>query len=105
MSATNEPTMQEIRSWDEDKLLKWIQQKLSTPLVPTDSETISKAVISGSVFLRGADDKNFFQDAGLSFGASFELAELAEKTLSRKSKYSLLVIDLTQTVSLECHRG
>jgi len=66
---------------------------------------VLNAAINGTVFFGGADDKKFFQDAGLSFGASFELAELAEKTLSRKSKYSLLVIDLTQTVSLECHRG
>ena len=79
-SAANEPTIEEIRSWDKNKLLLWIQQKLSTPLEATDAEKILKAVINGSVFLRGAGNKEFFQSAGLSFGASVELAELARET-------------------------
>jgi hypothetical protein len=78
-SAADKPTIQEIRSWDETKLLKWIQQKLSIPLKPEDADKVVTAVINGSVFLRGADNK-FFQSAGLSFGASVELAELARET-------------------------
>jgi hypothetical protein len=84
-SQANEPTTHEIRSWDKNKLLLWIQQKLSVPLKPTDAEKFLNAEIDGSVFLQGADDKKFFQDAGLSFGASFKLAKLAGET----SKHSL----------------
>jgi hypothetical protein len=86
-SAANEHTTQEIRSWDKNKLLLWIQQRLSTTLEPTDAEKILKASISGSVFLRGAGNKEFFQSAGLSFGVSVELAELAKET--KQSKYYL----------------
>jgi hypothetical protein len=85
-SAANELTIEGIRSWDKNKLLLWIQQKLSAPLEPKDIETFLDAAINGSVFLRGADKKEFFQRAGLSFGASFELAELARKTIGSKSK-------------------
>jgi hypothetical protein len=104
-SAANEPTIEDIRSWDKNKLLLWIQRKLSSPLELTDAEKFLNAGIDGTVFFGGADDKKFFEGAGLSFGASFKLAELVEKTLGRKSKYSFLVTDVTQTVSLQCHRG
>ena len=76
-SQANEPTTHEIRNWDKNKLLLWIQQKLSVQLEPTDAETFLNAEIDGTVFLEGADAREFFQDAGLSFGASVELAELA----------------------------
>ena len=85
-SAANEPTTQEIESWDKNKLLLWIQQKLSTPLEPKDAEKVVKAVINGSVFLKGAGDRKFFQSAGLTFGASVELAELARKAIGSKSR-------------------
>jgi hypothetical protein len=60
-SASNEPTTQEIKSWDKNKFLLWIQQKLSTPLEPTDAEKVVKAVINGSVFLQGAGDRGSFK--------------------------------------------
>ena len=84
-SAADEFTIQDIRSWDKKKLLSWIQQKLSVPLELTDTEKFLNAGIDGTVFLGGAGDKKFFQDAGLPFGASFKLAELARET----SKHSL----------------
>src|SRR5436305_10455012 len=87
MSATNEPTVDEIRSWSKDELLKWIQQQLPNPLEPEDAEKCFNARINGHVFLKGAGDKQFFRDAGLSFEASVELAELAKEAVGRKSKY------------------
>jgi hypothetical protein len=60
---------------------------LSIPLEPTDEEKFLNAGIDGTVFFGGAGDKKFFQDAGLSFGASFKLAELAREI--KKSKHSL----------------
>ena len=87
-SATNKPSIQEIRSKGPKDLLKWI--KKSTQLDDEDEESFLKAKIKGTVFLAGAGDRGFFQDAGLSFGASVILARLAAKTISRKSKYSYL---------------
>ena len=78
MSATNEPTVDEIRSWDGDKLLGWIKQKSSTLRKVENEEKFLSADINGHVFLKGARDKDFFQSASLSFGASVELAELAK---------------------------
>ena len=85
----NEPTVQEIRSFDEAKLLEWIQQKLSVPLKPDDKEKFLNAEIDGEVFLGAAGNKEFFRWAGLSFGVSYQLAELAN-TISKKSKYSIM---------------
>ena len=78
MSATNEPTVDEIRSWDGDKLLGWIKQKSSTLRKVENEEKFLSADIKRHVFLKGAGDRQFFRDAGLSFGASVELAELAK---------------------------
>ena len=82
--ATNEPTTHEIRSWNAVKLLEWIQPKLSTPLDPDDAEKFQNAKIDGEVFLEGVG-RSVFMEAGLSFGASFKLAELAKQTTGRKS--------------------
>ena len=87
MTATNGPTMQEIRSWDEAKLLKWVQQKLSKPLKSTEAKLFLNAGIDGEVFLEGAGDRGFFQHAGLPFGVSVKLARLAKDTMGRKSKW------------------
>jgi hypothetical protein len=84
-SAADEPTTHEIKRWRKKKLLVWIQEKLSVPFELTDTEKFLNAGIDGTVFFGGADDKKFFQDAGLSFGTSFKLAELARET----SKHSL----------------
>jgi hypothetical protein len=51
---------------------------LDPSLDPDDAEIIIRAKIDGSVFLKGAGDRNFFRDAGLSFGPSVKLAELAK---------------------------
>jgi len=79
-------------SWDKAKLLKWIQQKLSIPLEPDDEEKFLNARINGEVFLASAGSEDFYTrpSIGLSFGASFQLAELARNTISKKSKYSIM---------------
>ena len=88
----NEPAVQELRSWNEAKLLEWIQQKLSVPLKPDDEEKFLNAEISGEVFLDSAGSEDFYTrpSIGLSFGASFRLAKLARNTISKKSKYSIM---------------
>jgi len=86
----NEPTVQEIRSWDEDKLLEWIQQKLSRPLKPNDKDKFLSAGIDGEVFLNHGGDWEFFMRVGFSHGVSDKLSELARNTISKKSKYSIM---------------
>ena len=86
----NEPTVQEIRSWNEDKLLEWIQQKLSRPLKPEDGKKLLDAGTDGEVFLECAGSGEFFREAGLSLGASHKLTKLARNTISKKSKYSIM---------------
>ena len=96
-SAADKRTTKNIGRLDENELLQWIQQKLSIPLKHEDGAKFLNAVIDGSVFLRGAGDKKFFQDAGLSFGASFKLAELAREI--KKSKHSLSYHERKRTAS------
>ena len=86
----NEPTVQEIRSWDEDKLLEWIQQKLSRPLKTEDREKFLKAGIDGEVFSNHGGDWEFFMRVGFSYGVSDKLSELARNTNRKKSKYSIM---------------
>src|SRR5437667_4257838 len=86
----NEPSVQELRSWNEAKLLEWIQQKLSVPLKPDDEEKFLNARIYGEVFLEGAGSRGFFREAGLSFGASVDIARVARNTISKESKYSIM---------------
>jgi hypothetical protein len=98
-SAADEPTIQDIRSWDKKKLLPWIQKKLSVPLEPTDTKKLLNIGINGSVFLQGAGNKEFFQSAGLSFGASVQLAELARETSKHYLSYYRRNSDSQLTVS------
>ena len=86
----NEPSVQELRSWNEAKLLEWIQQKLSVPLKPDDEEKFLNARTDGEVFLECAGSGEFFREAGLSLGASHKLTKLARNTISKKSKYSIM---------------
>jgi hypothetical protein len=99
ISAANDPTVSEIGNWDVDKLLEWAQQKISLMHNAGEIARFLKARINGRVFLKGAGDRKFFQDAGISFGASVELAELASETISRKSKYYRLHHTLHATAS------
>ena len=92
MSATNEPTIQMIKSWNTNQLLDWIQQNLPVPLDNEDKELFLKAKIDGNAFLGVAGDRDFFRSAGLAPGVSQNLAQLAKDTMGRKSKFCLLQI-------------
>jgi len=80
--AAKEPTISEIRTWEADMLLEWIQQRLSVPLKPADSRKFLDAEIEGEAFLNG--DRDFFIAAGFPFGIGQKLADLAKKTISKK---------------------
>ena len=90
MSATNKPSIEEIKNFDEANLLEWIKENSSLRLKPGAEKKFLDAEIDGEFFLSHAGDDAFFQKAGLSLGMSDKLARLAEKTLSKKSKYCSL---------------
>ena len=88
--AENEPTAEAIESLDEEKLLEWIQKKLPSLRETDNNDRFVKSRIDGHVFLMGAGDEDFFMEAGLAFGPSVELAELAQNVIGKRSKcYSL----------------
>ena len=89
-STTHEPTIQEIRSWDEHKLLDWIKQNSPNALKPEYEMKFLDAEIDGDTFLNNAGNDATFVQVGLPVGASHRLAKLAKKTLGRKSKVCLL---------------
>jgi hypothetical protein len=57
---------------------------------PRNEEKIIDAEIDGPVFLRNAGNYNFFRDAGLSPGASDDLADLAKNMTSPAIQGKLL---------------
>ena len=85
-SAANEPTAQEIRTWNKNQLLEWVQRKLPSPLEPEDAEAFLKARMNGEAFLELAGDRAFFIDNGFSVGGSVQLAKLAREIVGKKSK-------------------
>jgi hypothetical protein len=73
-----EPTIEEIKKFDKNKLLEWIQRKRPGLLEDDNLETFKKAFIRGNVFVKYGCDVGFFEDGcHLPFGISCELVELA----------------------------
>jgi len=74
------PTIQEVKQWDVDKLLEWIQQQEPKVLPDDKVENFKKARISGRAFLTQAGNANFFREEfSLSIGDSLALADLAKE--------------------------
>ena len=82
--------MEEVKEWDNDELLKWIQQKRPKLLqVGENLERFKAAQISGRVFLMLADDvKSFEKNCHLPFGPSVELVELARGFFFDESRHN-----------------
>jgi hypothetical protein len=74
-----QPTAKEVKQWDADELLRWIQQT-SPKMLKNDNhlEKFKVAYISGQLFLMKAGRADFFEKkCYLPVGPSEELAELA----------------------------
>jgi hypothetical protein len=72
----------QMKEWDEDKLLTWIQQELPRPLKDDTIQKFKDAEILGRAFLMLANNDEFFnQTFGLSLGLSLVLAGLAREAL------------------------
>ena len=91
-ASHTEPTTEEIKQWDEDELLGWIQQKRPKLLKGDDFKKLKDARIDGTTFLKHAGDVGFFENkCKLPIGTSERLADLAGEiaggeTASAKSK-------------------
>ena len=72
-------TKQKVEHWDVTTLTRWLNKALDPPLHPKDIEKIEKERIDGPAFLAGAGDRSVFREAGVSVGASVNLANLATK--------------------------
>ena len=87
------PILEEVKEWDKDELLKWIQQK--RPKLLTDDDDVEKfkaAKIPGDVFLRKAGDVLFFENkCHLPVGPSEQLAYLAEEIVGAVIKQGKLL--------------
>jgi hypothetical protein len=72
------PTVKEIKTWDEETVLRWIEQSDRNILKEGDLDNFKKASIAGRAFL--ASDVGFLHNiCGLSPGASLGLKELIDE--------------------------
>jgi hypothetical protein len=71
------PTVQEMETWDEEEVLRWIQQKHSFILKDDNLENFNKACIMGEAFL--ISDVDFYETCRLPRGVGQALKLLADK--------------------------
>jgi len=76
------PTVQEMKAWDEEKVLRWIQQRDRNILKGDNLDNFNKADITGSAFLLSSFE--FFKGCGLSRGASLVLNGLVNEVKEGK---------------------
>jgi len=80
MNKMPNPTMEEVKEWDNDQLLNWIQEVRPKLLRGQNIENFKSAQISGNLFLDLAGDlQSFKNECHLPFGPSKELANLASE--------------------------
>jgi hypothetical protein len=77
------PTVQQMKDWNKDELLKWILQEKPNLLSDDDLEKFKAAKIEGVDFLWAAGDRAFFMNAGLPVGTSQRLAILSHEVKER----------------------
>jgi hypothetical protein len=79
-----EPTIEEIKEWNRDKLLEWIQRKRPGLLEDDNLETFKNAFISGNVFAKHGCDVGFFRNGcNLPIGISYKLVDLGGRDYGR----------------------
>jgi hypothetical protein len=75
-----EPTIEEIKNWDADELLGWIERNRPKLLKGDKLEKFKAEDISGDIFLDHAGDKKYFhEECNLPGGTSERLANLARE--------------------------
>ena len=76
------PTAEEMEIWDEEKVLRWIQQRNRNILKGNNLENFKKECIMGTAFL--ASDVEFYQTYGLPRGVGLALKNLADQVKEGK---------------------
>ena len=76
------PTVEEVETWDVDKLHGWIQQIKPNILKGDDLELFKKERIDGEAFLLSSLE--FFKTCGLSAAVSLILKDLADEVKEGK---------------------
>jgi hypothetical protein len=71
------PTAEEMETWDEEEMRRWIQQRNRNILKGNNLENFNKACIMGRAFL--ASDVEFYQTCGLPRGVGLALKDLADE--------------------------
>jgi hypothetical protein len=71
------PTVQEMETWDTEKVLRWIHQRDSEILEDDDRDNLKKARIRGRNFLHL--NVKSFQSCNLPLGVAVDLNNLADQ--------------------------
>jgi len=71
------PTVQDMRQWNKEKVLRWIQKRDENILQDDDLEKFNKAHIAGRAFIAG--DAKFYEKCGLPPGVGLALEVLADE--------------------------
>ncbi|KAE8144254.1 hypothetical protein BDV25DRAFT_145818 [Aspergillus avenaceus] len=77
-SAASESLCQQIKKWDENECLSWVQEKLDVRLKDDNIKKFLDAEINGSAFLDCAGKPEWFERAGITLGPSANLAKLGQ---------------------------
>jgi len=80
------PTVEEMETWDEEKLLRWIQQRKPTVLKGRNLDNFNNAGITGTAFL-GTSVEFFNKFCGLTPAAGLGLVRLVDEV--KKGKFIL----------------
>ena len=79
-TSQEKPTTEQVKKWDEDKLIDWIKEYRPNLVKVGQLEKLKAEYISGEIFLNHAGDVRFFKnECGLTAGASDWLANLARE--------------------------
>jgi hypothetical protein len=72
-----QPTVEEMKTWEKNEVLQWIQQRRPKLLQDDDLKNFKEANFSGEAFLlRSRED---FRECGLSFGVRLVLESLVNE--------------------------
>ena len=85
------PTAEEVKQWNVDKLINWLQGQEPKVLPDDKVENFKKTNFAGRAFLAKAGNAEFFEEKlGLLMGDSVAVAELALEITTAGIKSKLL---------------
>jgi hypothetical protein len=79
------PTVQEMRPWKPEKVIRWIQKRDPNFFEEDDLDNFKKQRINGRAFL--ASDVEFYENGGLPRGVGRALKDFADEV--KKGKFTL----------------